>query len=57
MKIGVSLMISHNLDQSAGVCNGTNAILTRCTSRFLKVKIETGNSAGEIAFSPHTVND
>ena len=43
LKIGAPIMILRNLDPSAGVCNGTRATLTRCTTRVLEARILGGD--------------
>lgn len=53
LKIGAPIMILCNLNPSAGVCNGTRAIITRCTTRVLEARILTGDNAGQITLIPH----
>ena len=56
LKVGCSVIILMNLDQSRGVCNGSRGILTRCRNRVLEVKLITGQYAGEVVFIPRIPN-
>ena len=45
-------MILRNLDPAAGVCNGTHAILTKCTRRVLEARMLGGDHAGQTFLIP-----
>ncbi|OIT28039.1 hypothetical protein A4A49_53946 [Nicotiana attenuata] len=47
LKVGVSVMLLRNIDQSSGLCNGTRLIITRLENRVIE-----GNMAGEKVFIP-----
>ena len=52
LKIGAPIMILRNLDPAAGVCNGTRAILTKCTRRVLEARMLGGDHAGQTFLIP-----
>ena len=47
LKIGAPIMILWNLDPTAGVCNCTYAILSKCTRRFLEARMLGRDHAGQ----------
>lgn len=52
LKLGCPIMILRNLDPTAGLCNGTRAIVTHFRTRVLQVRILGGEHAGQTAFIP-----
>jgi ATP-dependent DNA helicase PIF1 len=52
LKVGCPIMILRNLDPANGLCNGTHAILTKCSSQVLEVRLLGGDHAGKCAFIP-----
>jgi ATP-dependent exoDNAse (exonuclease V) alpha subunit len=56
LKIGCPVMILKNLDAANGVCNGSRGILTRHSNRVLKVRLLTGEHAGQTVFIPRVAN-
>lgn len=45
-------MLLRNLDQSAGLCNGTRLIITRMGRYVLEGKVITGGNIGEKVYIP-----
>ena len=56
LKIGCPVMVLKNLDAANGVCNGSRGILTRHSNRVLKVRLLTGDHAGQTVFIPRVAN-
>jgi len=52
LKIGAPVILLHNLDPLARLCNGTHLIVRRFTMRVVEVEIITGKGAGNVAFIP-----
>lgn len=42
LKVGVTIMLMHNLDQSEGLCNGTRMTVTRFANHVIEAKIISG---------------
>ncbi len=51
-KIDAPVMLLHNLDPSAGLCNGTCLIIRRFMMRVVEAKIITGKGVDNVAFIP-----
>jgi ATP-dependent exoDNAse (exonuclease V) alpha subunit len=49
-KIGALVMLLHNFDPLAGLCNGTRLIIRRFMMRVVEAEIITGKGAGNVAF-------
>ncbi|XP_058747934.1 uncharacterized protein LOC131620787 [Vicia villosa] len=52
LKVGVTIMLMRNLDQSEGLCNGTRLTVTRLTSHVIEAKIISGKNVGNIIYIP-----
>ncbi|XP_059289718.1 uncharacterized protein LOC132043247 isoform X6 [Lycium ferocissimum] len=52
LKVGVPVMLLRNIDQSAGLCNGTRLIITRLGNRVIEAKVLSGKMAGDKVFIP-----
>jgi len=52
LKIGSPVMLLHNLNQSAGLCNGTRLIITQLGDRVLEAQIITGSHIGDKVLLP-----
>jgi len=52
LKIGVPVMLLRNIDQRAGLCNGTRLIITRMGKFVLEGKVIFGSNIGEKVFIP-----
>ena len=52
LKVGVPVMLLRNIDQRAGLCNGTRLIITRMDKFVLEGKVISGSNIGEKVFIP-----
>jgi len=52
LKVGVPVMLLRNIDQRAGLCNGTRLIITRMGKFVLEGKVIFGSNIGEKVFIP-----
>jgi hypothetical protein len=52
LKVGSPIMLLHNLNQSAGLCNGTRLITTQLGDRILEAQIITGSHIGNKVLLP-----
>ncbi len=55
LKVGVPILLLHNLDQSIGLCNGTRLIVKRLGQHVIEAKIITRNNVGKCVFIPHII--
>ncbi|XP_057452941.1 uncharacterized protein LOC130744804 [Lotus japonicus] len=51
LKVGVPLMLIRNLDQSAGLCNGTRLMVTALTSYIIVATALSGTKSGTMDFN------
>jgi SpoU rRNA methylase family enzyme len=54
-KVGVPILLLHNLNQSIGLCNGTRLIVKRLGQRVIEVEIITGNNVDKRVFIPRII--
>lgn len=52
LKIGVPIMLLRKKDQSSGLCNGTQLIITQMGKHVLEAKVIFGSKIGEKVFIP-----
>ncbi|CAN1240791.1 ATP-dependent DNA helicase PIF1 [Linum perenne] len=52
LKVGVPVILLRNLDQTAGLCNGTRMIIKTLGTWFIEVEILTGTHIGERVYLP-----
>lgn len=52
LKKGVPVMLLRNLDQTAGLCNGTHLVVTQIGGMLLEAQIMTGTHIGSIVLIP-----
>jgi ATP-dependent DNA helicase PIF1 len=55
LKVGVSILLLRNLNQSIGLCNGMRLIVKRLGQRVIEVEIITGNNVGKRVFIPRII--
>lgn len=52
LKVGVPVMLLRNIDQSAGLCNGTRMIITKLGKYVIEGKIISGTNIGNKVYIP-----
>ncbi|XP_016169104.1 uncharacterized protein LOC107611720 [Arachis ipaensis] len=52
LKIGVSVMLLRNIDQSIGFCNGTRLQVRKFGNHVIECEVLTGNNVAHIALIP-----
>ena len=55
LKVGVSVMLLRNINQSIGLCNGTRLLITRLGQWVLEAKIMTGSNVGDHVCIPRII--
>ncbi|KAL0008392.1 hypothetical protein SO802_009894 [Lithocarpus litseifolius] len=55
LKVGLPIMLLHNLNQSAGLCNGTRLLVTQLSKWVLEAQIISGSHIGDKVFIPRIV--
>jgi hypothetical protein len=50
LKVGMPILLLHNLNQSIGLCNGTRLIVKRLGQRVIEAEIITGNNVDKRVF-------
>jgi hypothetical protein len=55
LKVGVPILLLHNLNQSIGLCNGTRLIVKRLGQHVIETKIITRNNVGKCVFIPRII--
>jgi ATP-dependent DNA helicase PIF1 len=55
LKVGVPILLLHNLNQSIGLCNGMRLIVKRLGQRVIEAEIITGNNVGKRVFIPRII--
>nr|XP_023899951.1 ATP-dependent DNA helicase PIF1-like [Quercus suber] len=55
LKVGLPIMLLRNLNQSAGLCNGTRLLVTQLSKWVLEAQIISGSHVGDKVFIPRIV--
>jgi ATP-dependent DNA helicase PIF1 len=55
LKVGVPILLLHNLNQSIKLCNGTRLIVKRLSQRVIETEIITGNNVSKRVFIPRII--
>ncbi|CAI0422470.1 unnamed protein product [Linum tenue] len=55
LKVGVPILLLRNIDQTAGLCNGTRLVIRRLGQWNIQAEILTGTSVGDQVFLPRVV--
>ena len=55
LKVGIPVMLLRNINQSAGLCNGTRLTIIQLGRRFVEAQIITGTHVGEKVYIPRIV--
>jgi hypothetical protein len=55
IKVGLPVMLLRNINQSAGLCNGTRMSLTQLGTRYIEAQIITGTHVGEKVCIPQII--
>jgi len=50
LKVGMPILLLHNLNQSIGLCNGTRLIVKRLGECIIEIEIIIGNNVGKRVF-------
>ncbi|XP_058775274.1 uncharacterized protein LOC131649531 [Vicia villosa] len=52
LKVGATIILMRNLDQSEGLCNGTRLTVTRLAAHVIEAKIISGKNVGNLFYIP-----
>ena len=52
LKVGLPIMLMRNINQSAGLCNGTRLIITQLGKRFIEGQVITCPNVGDKVYIP-----
>ena len=55
LKVGLPVMLLRNINQSAGLCNGTRMTIIQLGRRFIEAQIITGTHVGEKVYIPRII--
>nr|XP_023883470.1 uncharacterized protein LOC111995771 [Quercus suber] len=55
LKVGLPVMLLRNINQSAGLCNGTRLVVTQLSKWVIEAKVITGSHVGNKVFIPRIV--
>jgi hypothetical protein len=55
LKVGLSIMLLRNINQSVGLCNGTRMTITQLGSKYIQAHIITGTHVGDKVCIPRII--
>jgi ATP-dependent DNA helicase PIF1 len=55
LKVGMPVMLLRNINQSAGLCNGTRMTITQLGKNYIEAKIITGTHVGYKVYIPRII--
>ena len=55
LKVGLPMMLLRNINQAAGLCNGTRMTITQLGNRYIEAQIITGTHVGDKVYIPKIV--
>nr|AAK54292.1 putative helicase [Oryza sativa Japonica Group] len=55
LKVGLPVMLLRNINQSAGLCNGTRMTITRLGNKVIEAQIITGTHSGDMVCIPQII--
>jgi len=55
LKVGLPVMLLRNINQSAGLCNGTRMTITQLGKRCIEAQIITGTHVGDKVYIPRII--
>jgi hypothetical protein len=55
LKVGLPVMLLRNINQAAGLCNGTRMTITQLGQKFIEAQIITGTNVGDKVFIPRII--
>ena len=55
LKVGLPIMLLRNINQSAGLCNGTRLTITQLGKWFIEAQIITGTNIGNKVYIPRII--
>ena len=55
LKVGLPVMLLRNINQSAGLCNGTRMTITQLGKRCIEAQIITGTHVGDKVYIPQII--
>ena len=56
LKVGAPIMMLRNMDQSAGLCNGTRLLVDHLGDRILQATVISGSNIGYKVFIPRIIH-
>ena len=55
LKVGLPVMLLRNINQAAGLCNGTRMTITQLGNKYIETQIITGTHVGDKVYIPRII--